>query len=145
MSLVRIQHPQPINILWMQLNWQSFCLPSRLLRVRVSSSTPNIAGIAQLVEHHVANVIVVGSRPSTCSNVPAQLSWQSIALVMRMSSVQIRELAPCCQHSSVGRAMVFIYLSINSFSVPTQLSRLEPLICNQQVLGSNPRVGSILF
>ena len=48
-------------------------LPSKqTIRVRFPLPAP-VAGIAQLVEHHVANVIVVGSRPSTRSSLIIKL------------------------------------------------------------------------
>ena len=51
-------------------------LPKALIRFR-----SGIAGVAQLVELHVANVVVAGSNPVSCSNI-----WRHSQVVRRRSA-----------------------------------------------------------
>ena len=68
----------------------------------IEQKNRKIAGIAQLVEHHVANVDVAGSNPVSRS-MGDQLSWESICFARRRSRVRA-SYPPFWTLSSVGQS-----------------------------------------
>ena len=71
----------------------------------------NIAGVAQLVEHHVANVNVDGSNPFTRSKShPLLAQWKSSGLRNQWSEVQILQGGPFLSICFLTSVLYLVYL-----------------------------------